>query len=210
MKTLRRGGCALLSLGLAACTQSAAKAPEASSEPAEAAPAEVAPAAAAEAPEAAELTTREDDSERASKNGRLEGELGGVPVVVEYGRPQTKGRAIFGGLVPYGEVWRTGADEATTVRFEAPARIGETTVEPGTYALFTIPGEKSWTFILNRVARQWGAYKYDEKADVVRVSAKPSKAEMTEVLSFETDGNRLVMKWADVAVGLPIEAPEKK
>jgi hypothetical protein len=68
------------------------------------------------------LAQRGDDANRKSKNGRLEATIGGVPVVIDYGRPQVRGREIWGALVPYGQVWRTGADEATTIAFTAPSR----------------------------------------------------------------------------------------
>lgn len=212
MMFLRWAACALV-VSISACNRGGASTPETpATAPAETAGSTAgsttAAAAADPAAKPAEpMATREDDTDRASKNGRLEAEIGGVPVVVEYGRPEVKGRKVFGGLVPYGEVWRTGADEATTLRLEAPAKIGDTVLEPEVYSLFTIPGEKSWTFIVNEVARQWGAYDYDAKKDVVRVKVKPESHPMTEQLTFSAQPGHLVLTWAEVAVKLPIAVP---
>lgn len=149
---------------------------------------------------------RADDADRASKNGRLEAEIGGVPVIVQYGRPQVKGRTIFGDLIPYGKVWRTGADEATTLTLMEDATIAGEPVEAGTYALFTMPGKETWTVILNSVPKQWGAYKHDPSKDVLRAEVEAESDDPTEVLTFEADDDALVLAWADVEVTIPIAA----
>lgn len=103
----------------------------------------------------------------------LKQRIGLTDVEIVYSRPGVKDRPIFGGLVPYGEVWRTGANSATKISFSTPVKLNATDIPAGTYGLFTIPGEKEWTIIINKGAEQWGAYKYDEKADVVRFKATP-------------------------------------
>ncbi|HEY5551725.1 MAG TPA: DUF2911 domain-containing protein [Opitutaceae bacterium] len=100
--------------------------------------------------------------------------VGITDVSVEYSRPSVRGRVIFGGLVPYGEVWRTGANSATKITFSTDVKLGGANVAAGTYALFTIPGENEWTIILNNVTGQWGSYAYNAENDVVRVTAKPA------------------------------------
>jgi hypothetical protein len=100
------------------------------------------------------LAERGDDANRKSKNGRLDAPVDGVGVVVEYGRPQVRGREVWGALVPRGKVWRTGADEAATITFAAPVEVEGQPLAAGTYALFTIPGEERWTVIFNRQAEQ--------------------------------------------------------
>jgi hypothetical protein len=85
-----------------------------------------------------------------------------------------KGRKIFGGLVPYGQVWRTGADEATTVATDKPLVLGNVTVPAGTYTLYTIPGEKEWTLIINKQTGQWGT-QYSESQDLGRLPLKVSR-----------------------------------
>ena len=149
---------------------------------------------------------RGDDTERKSKNGRLETDIGGVPVLVQYGRPTVRGRKLFGDLVPYGQVWRTGADEATTITFGSDAMLEGKSVPAGTYALFTVPQDGSWTIVLNRTAKQWGAYNYDKSQDVLRVDVSPTTKEHTEALTFESNGSALVLKWGTVVVPIKIQS----
>lgn len=92
-------------------------------------------------------------------------------VRVTYSRPPRNGREIFGKLVPYGKVWRAGANEATEIKFYQDIELGGKAVKAGSYSLFTIPGEKEWTIILNSDLDYWGAYSYNEKNDLVRVNA---------------------------------------
>jgi len=105
---------------------------------------------------------------RASPHETVSATVAGKKITIEYGRPYKKGRKIFGGLEPFGKVWRTGADEATTFTTEADLMVGSLHVPAGTYGLFTLPTEKGWTLILNKTAKQWGAFKYDEKMDLGR------------------------------------------
>ena len=102
--------------------------------------------------------------------------IGGKKITIEYGRPYMKGRRIFGGVVPLGQVWRTGADEATKLTTEAALTIGSLKVPAGTYALFTLPTESGWTLIVNKTAEQWGAFTYDQKQDLGRTPMKVEKA----------------------------------
>ncbi|MGF1510035.1 MAG: DUF2911 domain-containing protein [Myxococcota bacterium] len=150
------------------------------------------------------IPPRGDDAERKSKNGRLEADFDGVPVTVTYGRPKVRGRKVWGGLVQYGRVWRTGADEATVISFDAPAELLGKAVAPGTYALFTVPSGDEWTVILNRQAAQWGAYKYDDDLDVLRAKTKATTAEHVEELRFEKSGKDLVLRWGKLAVPMTI------
>lgn len=99
--------------------------------------------------------------------------VGVTDVTIDYSRPSVNGRAIFGDLVPYGKVWRTGANSATKITFSTDVKFGGASVPAGSYALFSIPGRDQWVVILNKVTGQWGAYSYDEKNDFVRVEAKP-------------------------------------
>ncbi|MEM7479867.1 MAG: DUF2911 domain-containing protein [Acidobacteriota bacterium] len=149
---------------------------------------------------------RGDDSSRKSKNGKVEGTVDGVAVTVEYGSPQVRDREIWGALVPYGKVWRTGADEATTVTFGSAAKVGGKAVAAGTYSLFTIPGEGSWTVILNKVAEQWGAYDYAEAEDVVRFEVEPRGGDHVEAMDFVIEGDELVLRWVKTQVPVTISA----
>lgn len=106
--------------------------------------------------------------QRASPHADVTATLAGKKITISYGRPYMKGRAIFGGLVPWDQVWRTGADEATTFTTEADLVVGGLKVPRGEYALFTIPTEKQWTLVVNKTAKQWGAFKYDAAQDLGR------------------------------------------
>ena len=129
-------------------------------------------------------------------------------VRVIYSRPQLKGRSMSD-LAPAGKVWRTGANEAAEITFYQDANVAGTAVKAGTYALFTIPGDSEWTVILNSNLNQWGAYSYDEAADVARVKAMASEAsdslEAFSITFQETDnGANMVMGWGTTRVSLPI------
>lgn len=103
-------------------------------------------------------------------------------ITVTYSRPNVKGRKIFGGLQPYGEVWRTGANAATTIDFSEDVIIEGNKVPAGNYGLFTIPGKDEWTIILNKTWKQWGAYSYKQGDDLLRFTVKPDNVDET----FET------------------------
>ena len=112
--------------------------------------------------------------------------VGLTDIEVVYSRPGMKGREIFGGLVPNGAVWRTGANNATKIIFSTPVKLNGAEIPAGTYALFTIPGETEWTIIINKGAAQWGAYQYSDKDDVVRFKTTPVKlAETIETFTIE-------------------------
>jgi len=107
-------------------------------------------------------------------------------ITITYSRPNVKGRKIFGETEPYNLVWRTGANNATTIQFTDELTIEGNKVPAGEYALFSIPGENEWTIILNKTAKQWGAYSYDEKADLLRFKIKPVKTDqLTETLTMQ-------------------------
>jgi hypothetical protein len=126
--------------------------------------------------------------------------IGGKKVTVEYSRPSAKGRKIFGGLVPFGQVWRTGANEATVLTVEGDFMAGALHVPQGSYSLFTIPGEKEWTLVLNKTVKQWGAFKYEEKTDLGRAPMKVGQAAgAVEKLTITIEpgaGNRGALKIA--------------
>ena len=152
------------------------------------------------------LAQRGDDADRASKNGRTEGSIEGVGVTLEYGRPNVKSRAIWDGLVPYDQVWRTGANEATTITISQNVVVEGKELTAGTYGLFTIPGESEWIVIFNKVPNQWGAMKYDEAEDALRVTVEPTEAEFVEAMEFEIDGSEVVLRWESLAVPVTITA----
>jgi hypothetical protein len=152
------------------------------------------------------VAQRGDDADRVSKNGAASGTIDGVDVSLEYGRPNVNGRDIWGGLVPYGQVWRTGANEATTITFGSDVTVEGEALPAGTYSLFTIPGADEWTVIFNKTAAQWGAYDYDEGEDALRVTVTPREHEMTESMDFAVSDGEVVMMWAELAVPIAVEA----
>jgi hypothetical protein len=128
---------------------------------------------------------------------------------VIYSRPKKEGRAIFGGLVEYGKVWRLGANEATEIEFYKSVKIGGKKISKGRYTLYAIVNENSWTFILNTETDTWGSFKYDPAKDLVRTDVPVEKAtELFEslVMSFEKNNGtiNLVVAWENVRTSLPI------
>lgn len=129
-----------------------------------------------------------------------------------YSRPSLRGRTAFGGVVPYGTVWRTGANTITKVRFGEEVKINGQAVPAGAYALLAIPDTREWTLILNRDTTQWGSYDYKQALDVLRVKAKPTKlAAPVETMSLTVENLKpasadLVLSWDRTQVALPLTA----
>lgn len=135
--------------------------------------------------------------------------VGLTDVTITYSRPSVKGRQIWGALVPYDKVWRTGANEATTISVSDDVTVNGQALPKGTYSLHTIPGKDQWTIIFNNVANQWGSFNYDATKDALRVTAKPEKAPFTETMTFEVpsvsaDQATVVLRWENLAVPLTI------
>ena len=132
-------------------------------------------------------------------------------ISIEYGRPAVKGRKIFGELVPFGQVWRAGANEATKITFGQEVLFGGQKVKKGTYALYVVPQEKEWKIILNRGVNNWGAYTYDAKEDVATttVPVKMMNEKMERfTINFEdiTDEKlNLVFEWDKARADVPVE-----
>ena len=147
----------------------------------------------------------------ASPRQKVEQQFSMSKITVDYGRPGVKGRKIFGDLVPFGKVWRVGANSSTKITFEQSVNFGGKSVSAGTYGLFVIPTEKEWKVILNKDSQQWGAYTFDEKLNVVDVTLPVQKlAEKQEWFEIElnpVDENalNLVMKWDFTKVELPLK-----
>ena len=143
-----------------------------------------------------------------SPRKELVGKIGEVPVVINYGSPAVNDRVIYGDLVPYNKVWRTGANEATRITFQRDVMVGKsnTKLTAGTYALFSLPSSREdWTIIFNKIADQWGAYDYEESSDAARVKAESKPAsEKAERMDFALDGNDIQMMWDDLVVAFPV------
>ena len=143
------------------------------------------------------LAERGDDADRKSKNGRATATVGGVEVVVEYGRPNANDRAIWGGLVPFGKVWRTGANEATTISFSQNVMVEGAAVAAGTYALFTLPSSDECQILFNSKADQWGAFDYDSTLDVAAVTVPLAPADFVETFTITVGDDGVTLAWAD-------------
>jgi len=131
------------------------------------------------------------------------------PIIkVLYGRPQKKGRKIFGELIPYDKIWRVGANEATEIRFYQDIVFGDSKVKAGTYVLYAIPGEKEWTLILNSNLDVWGSYEYESKYDVAKAKAKVSHAEPVESFSIafkqKSKHVNMILGWDRTRVTVPL------
>lgn len=134
---------------------------------------------------------------------------------VIYSRPQKRDRQVFGKLVPYGEVWRTGANESTELTLYTDMEVADVIIKAGTYTIYTIPTENEWTVILNNDVHTWGAYEYTDKKDQIRIKV-PVKKSPTSIESFSmafvpnSDGANLLMGWDNSYIEVPLKATAKK
>ena len=148
---------------------------------------------------------------RVSPNSTLTQTVGLTDITIKYSRPGVKGRQIWGGLVPYDTIWRTGANEATVITFSDDVLINGQKLAKGDYALFTIPHkDQPWDVVFNSQAEQWGAFTHDKTKDVLTVTAKPEKADFREWMEFEvpemtTDTAKIAVRWENVAVPFTVD-----
>ena len=137
-------------------------------------------------------------------------------VIIDYSRPGVKKREIFGGLVPFNKIWRTGANKATKITFEENCIFGGAKVKKGSYSLFTIPGEEEWTVLLNRETELWGAGDYNEENEVLRIAVEPEETkDFTESFTidfgnFKSFSAILSIKWANTLINVEIETMSAK
>jgi Tfp pilus assembly protein PilF len=141
----------------------------------------------------------------------VEQTVGLTDMKVSYHRPGVSGRQIWGALVPYGQVWRAGANENTTVTFSSPVKIAKKVLPAGTYGLHMIPTAKDWTVIFSSMSVLWGSYGYEPKEDALRLTVSPQPAEaFEERLSYRFDnptetGVALTLRWEKLKIAVPIE-----
>jgi len=152
------------------------------------------------------LQAQEDKLKRPSPPAEIRTTIDSADIAIMYSSPAVKGRQIWGGLVPYGKVWRTGANEATIFETNRPLLIKGETLPAGKYSLFTIPGEQVWTVIFNSEWNQWGAFKYDAAKDVLRIQVPVEKCDpFNERMKFDIVENNVVLMWENLKVGFPID-----
>jgi hypothetical protein len=142
----------------------------------------------------------------ASPRDSVSGKIGKANITINYGSPSVKGRVIWGDLVPYNKVWRAGANEATTFTTDQAVQVEGKNLAAGGYGFFVIPGEKEWTIIFNKTAKQWGAYEYKEKDDVLRVAVKANKsAALNERLVYKITASGIILAWENLEVPVSIK-----
>lgn len=147
--------------------------------------------------------------DRVSPPREATGTIEGVPVSVNYSSPGVKDRKVWGELVPYGQVWRTGANEATVIEFGKDVLVEGESLPAGKYALFTVPNTGEWTIIFNKVHDQWGAFEYDETQDILKVQVTPTNTgEFMERLIFEVDeaDKEVAFFWENLKVAFTVAA----
>lgn len=147
---------------------------------------------------------------RPSPNATLTQSVGLTDITIKYSRPGVKGRQIWGALVPWDTIWRTGANEATTINFSDDVTVEGQKLAKGTYALFTIPGKDEWSVGFNSQAEQWGAFNHDKSKDVLIVKVKPEAGEFREWMEFEipemtTDTAKIALRWEKIVVPFTVD-----
>jgi hypothetical protein len=150
-------------------------------------------------------------AQKISPAAKAEVELAGKPVIIDYSRPSIRGRKIMGGLVPYGQVWRTGADDATSLKTSVDLEIGGVKIPAGKYTLYSLPSEGAWKLIINKQTGQWGT-EYDQSQDLARVDLKKtSLASPLEQFTIEfvkkgADSADLILEWENTKLSVPVRA----
>ena len=140
----------------------------------------------------------------ASPPAKAEGSIDGVKVTIDYSQPSAKGRKIMGELVPFGEVWRTGANAVTAIEISADVKVEGKALPKGKYGLFTIPGESEWVIIFSK-QNSGSPFDYSDKKDALRVNVKPGKAEaFVETFTIAIEKNNVLLKWENTAVAFKV------
>lgn len=134
-----------------------------------------------------------------------EGTIDGAKIKIAYCQPSARGRKMLGGIEAYGAVWRTGANNATTFETDKPIMIEGKALPAGKYELFTIPGETEWTIIIQKFTGQWGAFKYSEANDVLRVKVNPGKTPaFVETFGISVDKDKVTLQWENTLVAFKV------
>lgn len=141
-----------------------------------------------------------------SPEATVTGKIGDASIEIVYCRPSARGRKMLGGNEAYGEVWRTGANAATTFTIDHDIQVEGKLLPAGKYELFTIPREKEWTIIFQKFARQWGAFSYKKENDVLRVNVPASRINpFVETFTIDVEDDRVSLKWENTAVAFKVK-----
>lgn len=148
----------------------------------------------------------QDKAARPSPPAQATASFGGKTITIDYGQPSVKGREIFGKLVPYGQVWRAGANETTAFTLSADATVEGQKLAAGKYAFFVIPNEKEWTIIFNKTIK-WGAFSYKQDEDVLRVNVPAQRAKsFAEKLTYEISNKGVVtLTWENTTASFKVK-----
>jgi hypothetical protein len=158
------------------------------------------------------VNAQEDKSQRPSPPDSVTGNVGGATIKINYSSPSVKGRQIWGSLVPYGKIWRAGANEATIFETDKDIKVEGKNLPAGKYSLFATPGEKEWTIIFNKQTGQWGIKRsgdanLDRANDAVVVTVKPKKSTtMHERLVYVINNKGFALEWDNLEVPVSIKA----
>ncbi|MEQ6119035.1 DUF2911 domain-containing protein [Reichenbachiella sp. MALMAid0571] len=138
-----------------------------------------------------------DKMDRPSPPNITRAQVGRAKVSIDYSQPSVKERKIWGDLVKYDKIWRTGANEANIFETSGPLLVGSDTIPVGKFSLFTIPGKDKWTVIFNKIYDQWGVYDYKQSEDVARIEVSPyNVGDLQEKMTFEVDSTgKIVFAW---------------
>lgn len=123
---------------------------------------------------------------------------------ITYSSPSVRERKIWDELVPYNQIWRTGANEASYIEVSSDVTINDQVLPKGKYAIFTIPTDSTWTIIFNKEWDQWGAYNYNPEQDIFRLDVLPESGEFSEKMRFMFEKNLLVFKWENLHYSLKV------
>lgn len=148
---------------------------------------------------------QDQKSKRPSPPATAEGTINGTKIKIDYSAPSARGRKMLGGKEAYGEVWRTGANEATTIEFDKAVKIEGKDLAAGKYELFTIPGENKWTIIFQNYKKQWGHYSYKQANDALRVTVVPTATSaFVETFNISVGSDSVLLTWENTAVSFKV------
>jgi len=152
------------------------------------------------------LLAQDDKAARPSPPAKATGTVNGKTITIDYSRPSVKGRKIFGELVPYGQVWRAGANETTAFTLSADAQVGGKSLPAGKYAFFVIPNEKEWTVVFNKTVK-WGAFSYKQEEDVLRINVPVKKSNsFAEQLTYNVSpAGNVSLTWENAVIEFPVK-----
>lgn len=151
------------------------------------------------------IATSSAIAQKKSPAKTVEGNIEATKIIIKYSSPSVKGREIFGGLEPWGKLWRAGANEATTIEFSTDVMINGKILEAGNYAFFITPKkDEKWDLTFNKEPKQWGAYKHDPSKNALVVKSSPKKIKLVESLTYGIENNKVYMDWANTRVSFTV------